>query len=134
MWKSTSGVSEGGRSGLTAVVTGLLFLAIPLYCPLGWFGSRCGHSPGPWSLLGVLMMGGVTGIDFNDFTEAFPAFSHHPSFMPLAYSIANGHRRRLFWPIPLVKLAAGRGKEVHWFTYILALTSLIHFRSLNIVY
>ena len=122
--ESTSGVSEGGRSGLTAVVTGLLFLASLFIAPLAGLVPGAATAPA-LVIVGVLMMGGVTGIDFNDFTEAFPAFLTI-LFMPLAYSIANGIAAG-FLAYPLVKLAAGRGKEVHWFTYILALTSLIHF-------
>ena len=122
--ESTAGVSEGGRSGLTAVVTGILFLASLFIAPLAGLVPGAATAPA-LVIVGVLMMGGVMGIDFNDFTEAFPAFLTI-LFMPLAYSIANGIAAG-FLSYPIVKFAAGRSKEVHWFTYVLALASLIHF-------
>ncbi len=122
--ESTAGVSEGGRSGLTAVVVGVLFLASLFIAPLAGLVPSGATAPA-LIIVGVLMMGAVTGIDFNDFTEAFPAFVTM-LFMPLAYSIANGIAAG-FLAYPVVKLAAGRGHEVHWFTYVLALVSLVHF-------
>ena len=71
------------------------------------------------------MAGSVTAIDFEDFTEAFPAFLTI-AFMPFAYSIADGIAIG-FLAYPIVKLVAGREKEVHWLVYILAFISLIHF-------
>jgi AGZA family xanthine/uracil permease-like MFS transporter len=76
-------------------------------------------------IVGVLMMGAVTGINFEDFTEAFPAFLTIV-FMPFAYSIASGIAAG-FISYPIVKLVSGKGKEVHWLVYILALASLLHF-------
>ncbi len=64
-------------------------------------------------------------IDFTDFTEAFPAFVTM-LFMPFAFSIADGIAAG-FLAYPIVKVVAGRNKEVHWFTYILALVALVHF-------
>jgi AGZA family xanthine/uracil permease-like MFS transporter len=122
--ESTAGVSEGGRSGLTAVVVGVLFLASLFLAPLAGLVPSGATAPA-LIIVGVLMMGAVTDIDFNDFTEAFPAFVTM-LFMPLAYSIANGIAAG-FLAYPVVKLAAGRGHEVHWFTYVLALVSLVHF-------
>lgn len=76
-------------------------------------------------IVGVLMMGAVMKIDFNDFTEALPAFLTI-IFMPLAYSIADGIAFG-FIAFPVVKLVSGKAKEVHWLLYILAVVSLIHF-------
>jgi AGZA family xanthine/uracil permease-like MFS transporter len=122
--ESTAGVSEGGRSGLTAVVVGILFLASLLLAPLAGLVPGAATAPA-LIIVGVLMMGAVTGIDFNDFTEAFPAFATI-IFMPFTYSIANGIAAG-FITYPIVKLAAGRSQEVHWFTYVLAFISLVHF-------
>ena len=71
------------------------------------------------------MVGAITGIDFEDFTEALPAFLTIAA-MPFTYSIANGIAIG-FISYPLVKLVAGKRKEVNWFIYILAAISLIHF-------
>lgn len=76
-------------------------------------------------IVGVLMVGGIMKINFDDFTEALPAFLTI-IFMPLAYSIADGIAFG-FIAYPVVKLVAGKGKEVHWLVYILAVVALIHF-------
>lgn len=122
--ESTAGISEGGRTGLTAVVTGILFLLALFFTPL--VGLVPGEATAPALIIvGVLMVGAVTGIDFNDFTEAFPAFLTIIA-MPFAYSIADGIAVG-FLAYPLVKLVAGRAKEVHWFNYILFIVALLHF-------
>lgn len=122
--ESTAGISEGGRTGLTAVVTGVLFLLALFFTPLAGIVPAQATAPA-LVIVGVLMIGAVTGIDFDDFTEAFPAFVTI-AFMPFAFSIADGIAAG-FLAYPLVKVAAGRAKEVHWFVYILAVISLIHF-------
>ena len=99
--ESTAGISEGGRTGLTAVVTGILFLLALFFTPL--VGLVPGEATAPALIIvGVLMVGAVTGIDFNDFTEAFPAFLTIIA-MPFAYSIAACRRLLAY---PLVKLVA----------------------------
>ncbi len=122
--ESTAGVSEGGRSGLTAVVAGVLFLASLFLAPLAGLVPSGATAPA-LVIVGVLMMGAVMDIDFTDFTEAFPAFVTM-LFMPFAFSIADGIAAG-FLAYPIVKVVAGRNKEVHWFTYILALVALVHF-------
>lgn len=125
--ESTAGVSEGGRTGLTAVVVGVLFLLALFLAPLAGLVPGAATAPA-LIIVGVLMVGGVTRIDFEDFTEAFPAFVTI-LFMPFAFSIADGIAAG-FVAYPLVKLFAGRGSEVHWFTYILAAVALLHFAVL----
>ncbi len=125
--ESTAGVSEGGRTGLTAVVVGVLFLLALFLAPLAGLVPGAATAPA-LVIVGVLMVGGVTRIDFEDFTEAFPAFVTI-IFMPFAFSIADGIAAG-FVAYPLVKLFAGRGSEVHWFTYILAVVALIHFAAI----
>lgn len=122
--ESTAGVSEGGRTGLTAVVVGILFLLALFFTPLALMIPSAATAPA-LIIVGVLMMGAITGIDFEDFTEALPAFLVI-AFMPFAFSIADGIAIG-FIAFPLVKLVAGRGKEINWFIYVLAAISLIHF-------
>lgn len=122
--ESTAGISEGGRTGLTSITTGVLFLGALFFGPLALLVPSAATAPA-LVIVGVLMMGAVTGIDFDDFTEAFPAFLAI-AVMPFAFSIADGIAAG-FLAYPLVKLAAARSKEVHWFVYVLALVSLIHF-------
>ncbi len=122
--ESTAGISEGGRTGLTSVVTGLLFFLTLFLAPLAGLIPSEATAPA-LVIVGVLMVGGVMKIDFDDFTEALPAFLTI-IFMPLAYSIADGIAFG-FIAYPVVKLVAGRYKEVHWLVYVLAVISLVHF-------
>lgn len=122
--ESTAGISEGGRTGFTSVVTGLLFFLTLFLAPLAGLVPAEATAPA-LIIVGVLMVGAVVKIDFEDFTEALPAFLTI-IFMPLAYSIADGIAFG-FIAFPLVKLVAGKHKEVHWLLYILAAISLIHF-------
>ncbi|NLM52914.1 MAG: NCS2 family permease [Firmicutes bacterium] len=119
--ESSAGVSEGGRTGLTAVTTGVLFLLALFFTPLATLVPSAATAPA-LVIVGVLMLGAVMDIDFNDFTEAFPAFMTIIA-MPLTYSIAHGIAAG-FITYPIVKLASGRAKEVHWFAYVLFVVSL----------
>ncbi len=122
--ESTAGISEGGKTGFTSVVTGLLFFLALFVAPLAGLIPAEATAPA-LIIVGVLMVGAVAKIDFEDFTEAFPAFLTI-IFMPLAFSIADGIAFG-FIAFPIVKLVAGKFKEVHWLLYILAVISLIHF-------
>ena len=122
--ESTAGISEGGRTGFTSVVTGVLFLLAIFLFPLAGLVPQEATAPA-LIIVGVLMVGAVTKIDFEDFTEAFPAFLTL-LFMPLAFSIADGIAIG-FLAYPIVKVVAGRAKDVHWFVYLLAVVSFIHF-------
>jgi AGZA family xanthine/uracil permease-like MFS transporter len=119
--ESSAGISEGGKTGLTAVTTGVLFLLALFFTPLALIVPGAATAPA-LIIVGVLMMGAVMDIDFNDFTEAFPAFLAI-AIMPFSYSIASGISAG-FIAYPLMKVAAGRAKEVHWFSYILFAISL----------
>ncbi len=122
--ESTSGISEGGRTGLTSLTTGILFI-LALF-----FGGLVGVVPAEATapalvIVGVLMMGAVTKINFEDFTEALPAF-FTIAIMPFSYSIANGIAAGIIF-YPIVKLVTGKHKEVNPIVYILALLFIIRF-------
>lgn len=86
--ESASGVSEGGRTGLTAFTVAVCFAIALLFSPL--FLAIPGAATGPvLFIVGVMMMLPVKDIDWNDFSEAIPAFATM-IFMPLAYSISDG--------------------------------------------
>ncbi len=86
--ESASGVNEGGRSGMTAVATGLCFVLAIFFAP--FFLSIPGAATAPiLVLVGLMMMASVLKIDFNDYSEAVPAFVCI-IMMPLAYSISDG--------------------------------------------
>lgn len=122
--ESTSGISEGGRTGLTSLTTGILFI-LALF-----FGGLVGVVPAEATapalvIVGVLMMGAVTKINFEDFTEALPAF-FTIAIMPFSYSIANGIAAGIIF-YPIVKVVTGKRKEVNPIVYILALLFIIRF-------
>jgi len=122
--ESTAGIAEGGRTGFSSVVTGVLFFMTLFLAPLAGLIPAEATAPA-LVIIGVLMVGAVMKIDFNDFTEALPAFLTMV-LMPLAQSIADGIALG-FIAFPFVKVVAGRSKEVHWLLYVLAAISLVHF-------
>lgn len=117
--ESAAAVADGGRTGLTAVVTGLLYLvALFLLVPP--------QATAPVLItIGVFMMSEVTHIDFTDFTEALPAFLTI-LLMPLTFSIAQGLSFG-FISYTLIKLTTGRRHEIHPIMYIMTLAFIIHF-------
>lgn len=106
--ESASGVTEGGRTGLTAVVTGLLFLLSLIFSPL--FLSIPSFAIAPALItVGFYMMGAVVKINFDDMSDAIPAFLCI-LFMPLAYSISEGITIGVIsWT--LINLITGKAKE-----------------------
>ncbi len=120
--ESAAGVGAGGRTGLTAIVCGLLFLVALFFTPVVGLIPDAATAPA-LIIVGALMMEGVRNIDFSDFTEALPAFLTIV-MMPFTYSIANGISFGLVL-YPLLKVLTGRSKEVHWVVYILAALVII---------
>ncbi|MBK0063167.1 MULTISPECIES: NCS2 family permease [unclassified Acinetobacter] len=115
--ESASGVAAGGRTGLTAVVVACLFLACLFLAPLAQ--SVPGFATAPALLfVGVLMIQGITNIDWEDITEAVPAFLTIV-FMPFAYSIADGIAMG-FISYALIKLFTGKAKTVPYMVWIVA--------------
>ena len=100
--------ASGGRTGLTAVVTGLLFLLALIFSPLFLTIPSFATAPA-LVIVGFYMMGSVVKIDFNDMTDAIPAFLCIIA-MPLAYSISEGIAIGVIsWTI--VSLVSGKAKE-----------------------
>ncbi|PLX79856.1 MAG: guanine permease [Desulfuromonas sp.] len=120
--ESASGVAEGGRTGLTSVVTGLLFLAATLFTPI--ISAVPGYATAPALILvGIFMMRGASQIDFYNFEEAAPAFLTF-IMMPLTYSIATGLAFG-FLSYVLIKIAIGKISECDPFLLAAALFSAI---------
>jgi AGZA family xanthine/uracil permease-like MFS transporter len=118
--ESGAGVSVGGRTGLASIVTGSLFVLCLFFYPLvRMIGG--GYTAGGMTfypviapalvLVGTLMMGGLRRIDWDDPTEAIPSFLTI-ILMPLAVSITDGVGFGLVSYV-LVKMAAGRTREIH---------------------
>lgn len=120
--ESAAGVAEGGRTGLTALVSGMLFLVSIFFAPL--FTAIPKQATAPILILvGVMMATAMLKIDFNDMTEAIPAFLTIV-MMPLAYSIAEG---LVFGIVSYagIKLFSGKGKTVTTALYVLAVLFIV---------
>jgi AGZA family xanthine/uracil permease-like MFS transporter len=122
--ESASGVAQGGRTGLTAVSTGLLFTVAIFFSPLAVAIPAVATAPA-LIIVGSLMLKAVLGIEWEDPSEAVPAFLTILC-MPLTYSIANGLAIG-FIAYPLVKVASGRAREVQPLVYALAALFVIRY-------
>jgi len=124
--ESAAGIREGARTGLAAVVTAMLFVVslflLPIVAPLQQ--SRYIYGPALVAV-GMLMVGSVKKIDFDDLTEALPAFACM-ALMVFTYNIANGLTAGLVL-YPLAKVVAGRSRELSWGSIVLALLCLTYF-------
>ena len=122
--ESAAGVNEGGRSGLTAFVTGICFILALFFAPLFLAIPAAATTP-VLVLVGLMMMSSVLKIDFNDYAEATPAFIC-VLLMPLTYSISEGivlgHLSYIF-----INLLSGNYKKMTVGMYILAAFFLIKF-------
>ena len=115
--ESSSGVSEGGRTGLASVVTGFLFLLAIFFAPI--FTTIPSFATARALLfVGFLMITAVVEIDFNDFAEAIPAYLCLVA-MPLTYSISEGIAVGVISYV-VINVCAGKAKKITPLMYILA--------------
>ena len=122
--ESASGVTEGGRTGLTAVTTGLLFLLSVIFSPLFLTIPSFATAPA-LVIVGFLMLTSVTKIDFTDYTEAIPAFIAIIA-MPFMYSISEGIAMGVISYVVL-KLASGKAKDITVLMYVLAVLFILKY-------
>ncbi|MEC1772617.1 NCS2 family permease [Schinkia azotoformans] len=126
--ESTAGVAAGGRSGFTAVVTGICFLLALFFAPLLGVVTPAVTAPA-LIIVGVLMASSVGSIDWKEFEIAVPSFFTLIT-MPLTYSIATGIAVGfIFYPITMI--VKGRAKEVHPIMYGLFFIFLAYFLFLR---
>jgi len=116
--ESASGVAEGGRTGLTAVTTSVLFGIALFLSPLFLLVPGAATAPA-LILVGLFMLSPVKDLDLGDFTEAIPAFITM-LFMPLTYSIADGLVFGILSYI-LLKAITGKGKDITVVTWVVGL-------------
>lgn len=110
--ESAAGIREGARTGLASIVTALLFAGCLFFIPLVQPLQKMTYAYGPALIaVGVLMLGAVARINFNDLTETVPAVTTI-ALMAFTYNVANGLTAGLVLH-PLMKLAAGRWRELH---------------------
>ncbi len=122
--ESAAGVGEGGRTGLTSVVVGILFLIVMLFAPFLAIVPSEAVAPA-LIMVGFLMMRVVKDIPWTSFEEAFPAFVIILA-IPLTYSISHGIGYG-FISYSFIKAISGKGREVHPLMYIVSLLFLISF-------
>jgi adenine/guanine/hypoxanthine permease len=123
--ESAAGVAAGGRTGVTAIVTGLLFVAALFVAPVVGAIPAAATAPA-LIIVGSLMVSVVAEIEWSDPEIAVPAFLTMTT-IPLTYSIANGLAFG-FTAYTLLKVARGKFRQVNWFVYVL--TALFVFRFL----
>jgi len=122
--ESTAGVMAGGRSGVTAIVTGLLFLGAIGAAPFVGVVPQAATAPA-LILVGSMMLATITEIRWHDPLVAVPAFLTMV-LIPLTYSIANGLGFGIIaWAV--IHLATGRYRRQDWLLYILAILFLARF-------
>ncbi|MDB1124655.1 NCS2 family permease [Vibrio algarum] len=122
--ESVSGVSAGGRTGLTAVVVGILFLLALFFSPLAGMIPAYATS-GALFYVAILMMSGLVSIDWRDLTEAAPVVVTC-LLMPLTYSIADGIALG-FIAYAAIKGLSGKGREVPASVWVLAVVFALKF-------
>lgn len=122
--ESAAGVNEGGRSGLTAFVTGVCFLVALFFAPIFLAIPPSATTP-VLVLVGLMMMSSVLKIDFKDYSEAIPAFICI-LLMPLTYSISDGivlgHLSYV-----LINVLSGKHKKLTMGMYVLAAIFVLKF-------
>ncbi|MCI7106942.1 MAG: NCS2 family permease [Lachnospiraceae bacterium] len=115
--ESSAGVGEGARTGLASIVTGFLFLIAILFAPI--FTAIPGFATAPALIfVGFLMVSAIVKIDFNDLTEAIPAYLCLIA-MPLMYSIAEGIAIGVISYV-IINLICGKAKKITPLMYVLA--------------
>lgn len=122
--ESASGVSEGGRTGLTSLATAALFLIALFFAPVFTMVPAAATAPA-LILVGFFMMSPILNIDFENYTESIPAFITI-IFMPLTYSIAEGIVFGMLSYV-LLKVITGKFRDVSVVMVILAVLFVLKF-------
>lgn len=122
--ESAAGIAQGGKTGLTSITVGVLFLLSVFIAPLVGIVPAAATAPA-LIVVGILMMESVGKIVWDDLEIAIPAF-FTIVFMPLSYGISNGIAIGFFFYC-LTKLVKGKAKEVHPIMYIVTLLFVINF-------
>ncbi|MFC1558041.1 NCS2 family permease [candidate division KSB1 bacterium] len=122
--ESSSGIVEGGKTGLVGIVVGLLFLGSIFLSPIASIIPPSATAPA-LIVVGSLMIGTARKINWDDVTEAIPAFLTI-ILMPLTFSIANGIAIG-FITYPVIKGFGGKRKEVSILTWVLAILFIIRY-------
>lgn len=120
--ESTAGVAAGGRTGMTAVVTGLLFLSALIFAPLFALVPVAATSA-VLVVVGLFMVSSIGEIDFKDYKDALPAFITIV-FIPFSYSISEGIVYG-FLTYVIIRLLTGRFRDISPIMYLLAILFIL---------
>jgi AGZA family xanthine/uracil permease-like MFS transporter len=126
--ESAAGVAAGGRTGIPAIVTGLLFVAALFLAPVAGAIPAAATAPA-LIIVGCLMMPVVAEIQWNDIEVAVPAFLTMMA-IPLTFSIANGLAFG-FTTYTLMKIMRGKFRQVNWLVYVLTAIFIARFLYLS---
>lgn len=128
--ESATGVEQGGRTGLTAVVVALLFLVAPFFSPVvAMLGGYAAITAPALVIVGGMMLGNVRHLDWGDGSELLSSFLVLIG-IPFTYSIADGLALG-FIAYPLVKVVAGRARDVRLVSWLVAGALLAYFVALR---
>ena len=122
--ESAAGVAEGGKTGLTSVVTGILFVLAVFVTPLAVMVPFVATGP-VLVVVGYLMASLIKDINFGDVEEGLPALLGI-TLMPLTYNITVGIGAA-FVTYVLIKTVRGKAGEVHWLMWVVAVAFLVYF-------
>jgi adenine/guanine/hypoxanthine permease len=122
--ESAAGVAVGGRTGLTSIVVGILFLCTLFFAPIVQAIPAVATAPA-LILVGALMMGALTEVEWSDPLAAVPAFLT-VIIIPLSYSIANGLAFGIT-SYAVLKLVRGQARASDWLVYLLAILCVARF-------
>jgi adenine/guanine/hypoxanthine permease len=122
--ENATGISEGGRTGLSALTVAAFFLLSLLFAPLIFLLPSVATAP-ILIIVGALMLSEIKHISFDDYTDVIPVFLTI-ILMPLTYSIAQGLAFG-FISYTVLKLITGKRDQVHWIMYLITIAFIIHF-------
>ena len=127
--ESSAGIAEGGRTGMTSLVTALMFLGAILFAPIVSIVPAAATAPA-LIFVGILMLGNIRDVDFSDMSNALPAFCTIV-FMPFTYSIANGGAFGLI-TYCLMNLMTGRRREVKALTLMISFVFVVRYAFMTL--
>ena len=126
--ENATGIEQGGRTGIQALVVAAGFLLALLFAP--FVGLIPAEATAPvLVLVGALMLSEIQHVSFDDYTDVIPAFLT-VFMMPVTFSIAEGLAFG-FVSYVLLKVITGRFREVHWITYFISAAFIVNFWMLG---
>ena len=129
MGTSSAGIAEGGRTGMTSLVTAVAFLAAIVFAPVVGIVPAAATAPA-LIFVGVLMLGNIKDVDFSEPTDAVASFCTIV-FMPFTYSIANGIAMGLI-TYCLLKVFTNKAKEVEVLTSVIAVVFVFRYAFMTL--